>query len=81
MSVDLGDAIMSNTGFFDSQSLRLLTAFFKVRDNDARALLIHLAESAERGLSIGGTVDGLVAEIDGHDGKVVSLPTPKKPFK
>jgi len=42
----------------EEQSLRLLRAFCNVRDNNARELLIDLAESAERGLPISATVDG-----------------------
>lgn len=36
----------------DEQALRLLKAFYKVADLEAREIIIMLAESAERGVSI-----------------------------
>jgi hypothetical protein len=72
---------MPDQNFFDAQALRMLRAFFKVRDQDARELLIHLAESAERGCVIGGTVEGSAIRSGRADGKVVDLPSVRNPFK
>lgn len=73
--------VTMDQNFFDVQSLRLLRAFFKVRDHDARELLIHLAEAAERGASIDGTVGGAAVDLAAGNGKIVSLPISKKQFK
>jgi hypothetical protein len=43
----------------EAQSLRMMKAFYNVHDQDARKLLIHLAESAERGMPIVTAMTGL----------------------
>jgi hypothetical protein len=46
----------------DEQALRLLKAFYHVDDREAREVIITLAESAVRGISIGAAAADTIAD-------------------
>lgn len=66
---------------FNDEALRMIKAFFNIHDHHARKLLICLAESAERGQSIEGIVDGSLFKSDERGSNVIDLQPSKNRSK